>query len=278
MTGIVLSGVGVGTMLGAPIAGRLIQAYEWRFSFMLMGIFFLSLLVVAAQFLRRDPDKMGLLPYGVSTEKSSDMQEPNTDKHGLRLAEARKTRQFWMLFITYIFFGICQMAIMVHIVSHATDIGILELQAANILVVIGALIILGMIISGIIADRIGSKKSFCIALGILALALLWLQIADEMWAFYLFAVLFGFGAGGGIALMSTQTADLFGIHAHGAIMGVISFGYTIGCTIGPILAGRIFDTTGNYQIAFGIFAAVSIIGLLLIFRLKPLYRQETIQR
>jgi cyanate permease len=40
--------------------------------------------------------------------------------------------------------------------------------------------------------------------------------------------------------------------------------------IGPVLAGRLFDVAGNYNIAFWVTAAVSIIGIVLTMLLRPI--------
>ena len=52
MTGIVVAGVGVGTMIGPPAASQLVSVYGWRTSYIIMGGIFLVLFVLAAQFLR----------------------------------------------------------------------------------------------------------------------------------------------------------------------------------------------------------------------------------
>jgi len=50
---------------------------------------------------------------------------------------------------------------------------------------------------------------------------------------------------------------------------VTEFGWTLGSAIGPVLAGYIFDITGNYNLAFLIFAVVSIMALILVLLLRP---------
>ena len=72
MTGIVLSGVGAGVMIGPPLAGWLISAYDWRTSYLVIGIVAGVLLVIIAQFLRRDPSKVGQLPDGESILKQEE--------------------------------------------------------------------------------------------------------------------------------------------------------------------------------------------------------------
>lgn len=79
---------------------------------------------------------------------------------------------------------------------------------------------------------------------------------------------FGFGYGGLFVLESPIVAKLFGLSAHGAIMGSIGVSYMISGALGPVLAGRIFDITGSYQTAFLISAAASVIALILALLLR----------
>ena len=51
---------------------------------------------------------------------------------------------------------------LVHIVPHATDLGISAVTAASILATMGGVSIVGMIVMGIVADRIGNMQVFII--------------------------------------------------------------------------------------------------------------------
>ena len=69
---------------------------------------------------------------------------------------------------------------------------------------------------------------------------------------------------------STVVAELFGLKSHGLILGLISFGFTIGAAVGPLITGYLFDLTGNYQAAFMVCAALGVIGLILTAALRPI--------
>ena len=57
MTGIMLTGVGTGMFIIPPIASRLISIYDWRTVYLIMGSIALIVMVLSAQFLKRDPSK-----------------------------------------------------------------------------------------------------------------------------------------------------------------------------------------------------------------------------
>jgi len=167
-------------------------------------------------------------------------------------------------------FGISAQTIFVHIVPHTTDIGISATSAANILAVIGAGGTAGRIIIGGVADRIGNKLSLITIFVLLSIALLWLLAARSIWAFYLFAVLFGLAYGGWAALISVVVAELFGLISLGVVLGVVQIGVATGEAVGPVLAGKIFDITGSYQPAFIACLIFSVTAIILTLFLRPM--------
>ena len=262
ITGIVMAGTGLGTLVVPPVASRLIATYDWRISYIMMGSFVLVVLVSLSQLLRRDPSQMGQVPYGENREGG---QEVQLSGEGFYLSEAVYTGQFWLVFTINLCYGFLWLAIMVHIVPHATDLGISPISAANILAIIGGAGIVGRVAMGSIADRIGNKQAFIIGFILMSAVLFWLVTVTEIWMFYLFAIVTGIGT-----LGSPVTAELFGLRSHGLIYGVINLGYNIGAATGPLLAGYIFDMTGRYQVAFLVCAAFGIVGLVLTLLLRPI--------
>ena len=100
-------------------------------------------------------------------------------------------------------------------------------------------------------------------------ALLWLLVARELWMLYLFAALFAFGYACGPVLMPTIVAEVFGLSSHGALLGVVNFAATISCATGPVLAGWLFDITGDYTLAFLVTAGLAVAGLILAMLVLP---------
>jgi len=267
MTGIIASGVGFGTMIIPPVANWLISNYGWRTSYIIIAIVALVLIILAAQFLRRDPGQLGLSPYG-----ESEVQEngAGVETREFSLQGAIHTRQYWLfcatLFCSWFGIGI----ILAHIVIHATGLGISVASAANILAIIGGGGILGRITMGGIADRIGNKPALITSFMLMSVAFLWLLTTREVWMFYLFAIIFSFAYGAVSTLESPMVAELFGLSSHGAILGAIFFADSVGTAIGTVLAGMIFDITGSYQSAFLACVALSIMAIILVVFLRPI--------
>jgi len=274
MTGIVAIGTGIGVLVGPPVANWLISNYGWRTSYIIFGILVLAVVISVAQLLRRDPAGMGQLPYG--TNRGGERQL-NLGTDGLSLEEAVYTRQFWIVCAIFLCSGFCIFSIMVHIVPHATDLGISAASAASFLATIGGTSIVGNVVIGNIGDRMGNRQAFMIGFSLMSTALFWLVPTNGVWMLYLFSIIFGFAYGGIATLQSPLISELFGLNSHGLIFGVAGFGFTIGAAIGPFLVGHIFDITGSYQSAFLICASVGIAGLVSAVLLKPIKGKKQVE-
>jgi len=266
MTGIVTSGTGLGAMIMPPVANWLISSYDWRISYRIVGSIVLVFVLLAAQFLRRNPSRIGQLPYGADKVKEEGL---NLEVVGFSLREAIHSRQFWILCAMFLSWCFCLQAIMVHIVPHAIDMRISAASAATIMTIIGGLCIGGRLIMGGASDRIGNKLALIIGFIVTVIALSWVIVAKELWMLYLFAIIFGFAYGASIVVLSPMVAGLFGLRAHGVILGAVTFSATIGGAIGPLLTGHIFDITSSYHLAFLVCVALSVVSLILSWQLRP---------
>jgi MFS family permease len=255
MTGIVLAGGGMGSLFTPPIANGLIATYDWRLSYVIMGGLIFVIVVLGAQFLKRDPKEMGQIPHGYDGAKGLEVaslpESPSREK-------VVYNRQFWMVFATFFSFGFCAYLSIVHLAPHATDMGIASSEAAKILSTIGGAVILGRIGMGSLGDRIGNRRALILCFGLMSAAFFCLVLIGTKWMLFVFAGFLGFTWGGG-TLGPLLLAEIFGLRSLGGNVGVINLGYSFGAGVGPFLAGYLFDLTRSYQPAFlmGLFVALS---------------------
>ena len=255
MCGLAAAGVGVGTMLLPPLAGYLIASFGWRTSYIIIGLAVLVVVIISAQLLKRDPSQIGLSALGVS-EQHADSAAGHTFREALR------TRQFWLLSVVFLVMGVCLQTVLVHIVPHATDVGVAEVTAATIISVIGGVSIISKVGVGIVVDRLGNKPVAIMVTSLMFLSMIIIQLSDALGALYVFAVIFAFGYGGFAALQSPYVAELFGLKDHGAIFGFSMFILGAGA-FGPFVTGKIFDVTSSYRLAFVMLAILSFLSILL---------------
>ena len=269
ITGIVLSGMSLGSIIMPPLATWLITTYGWRTSYTIVGLIAMIVIISAAQFVKRDPTKIGQLPDG-RNEVEVKIKSLDLPAKNLSLRDAIHTRQFWTLCAVFGCLWFSAMAIWVHIVIHAIDLGISAISAANILAIMGGVGIASRILTGSLADKIGYKPALLIGFTLMSASFLWLLVAKELWALNLFAVIFGVGIAGLSVLEAPLIARLFGLGSLSVIMGSVEFASTTLSTPSSIVAGYIFDITGRYQLAFLICVGVSIMGFMLSLLLKPI--------
>jgi MFS family permease len=266
MTGIVKVGTGAGQFVVPLAASWLIVKYGWRWSFVIIGAAGGLILVVMAQYLRRDPAAKG--PMSSQGDVADTIEQAKETSIGF--AQALKTIQLWTICLVNFLLVFCLLIVMLHIVPHARDLGLAPLKAAGVLSTIGAVSMLGRFVCGLAIDRWGSKNIMATCFLLLMLGLAWLSVARQLWMLYLFAVIYGLAHGGFFTAISPLVAEWFGIESHGALFGiVVGFG-TTGGAVGPFLAGRLFDFSGSYTSTFWIIAAMAVISWGLLLSLRPL--------
>ncbi len=259
MTGIVAAGSGIGALIGPPVASRLIPIYGWRMSYAILGGITLFMVILSAQFIKRDPTQAGQVPYG---DNQIEPEGFKLRKEGLSLREAVYCSPFWVFFTTGFCYGYCVFAIMVHITPHAIESGIPTVRAAGILATIGGAGILGKIFLGRVGDLIGNRYILILGFILMSIALICLVPAKVTWMLFSIAGIFGFAYGGITVSHSPLLAQLFGLRSHGLIFGVFGISVSWGGAVGPLVTGYLFDMSNSYQIAFLVCAVVSLTGIL----------------
>jgi nitrate/nitrite transporter NarK len=131
------------------------------------------------------------------------------------VAEAIRTRHFWLLFIVYGLTSIGSFLVSLHQLAFAVDRGFDPLYAAFV-VGLGSLLALpGVILTGTISDYIGREGAAILAYVIsiigVAAALL-IDSADQHLLFWVHACFFGITWGARGPAVTAKTADLFGDH------------------------------------------------------------------
>jgi MFS family permease len=239
-----------------------------------IGISGMILLILISRLLRRDPEEMRLY----SKEKTSSKIDPKVFKGiDLSFGQAIRTHQFWLIFIVNFALVYCLLIVLVHIVPFARDLGVSATKAAGVLSTIGGVSMLGRFATGLFIDRFNSRLAMIFCFVLLIFTLLWLQIADKLWMIYLFAACYGIAHGGFFTAISPIVAEYFGIGAHGVLFGAIVFSGCFGGSVGPILAGHIFDVTGSYSPAFWLSTFIALLGLGFILLLKPIRKCGNVQ-
>jgi OFA family oxalate/formate antiporter-like MFS transporter len=258
--GIVMAGGGLGGLISPPLITWLIYTYSWREAFLFVGTGVFFLVILSAQFLKRDPAVIGQVAYGQETGQT--IKEPSS-VFGLSVKQALQTKKFWILAFVIFCNGFCSVTILVHIVPYAIDRGFSPESAALILSFMNIAIPVGSIIMGLIADKIGGRKVFITSVTLLLTIIFLLLPIKVPLLLGLVVAILSFGSGGVAVMQSSLVADLFGMKSHGAVLGCIIFTLVLGGAAGTYIAGSIFDSTGGYQWVFSLCGILIILAIIM---------------
>lgn len=252
--GLAIASIGVSGVL-ILLMNWLIEQYGWRNALVVAGLGMWIICVPASLVLRHRPEDYGQTPDGAPEQKAAiaDPQNVNSVKGqhtGLRTVEAVKTREFWLIASGATASATGINAVGVHVMPSLLSIEIPRGMASFLAALVVMSSIAGRLGFGWLGDRFNKRYLFGIALFMQATALLVLAYSHSLWQAVTFAVLFGPGYGGVTTLRFSIQAEYFGRRAFGSIQGLLSGIHTIGTIIGPVFVGWLYDTKGNYTLAW----------------------------
>jgi MFS family permease len=273
--GIAASGSRSGQAAFAPLSAFLISAFNWRYAYLITGLLTWIIVLPLSRFMKKDPRDIGALPDGAEqhsgTLKSTDKIFTPESKD-LTLSQALRKRNYWYMMPMWLFSGVAAMMLLTHIVPHAIDMNISPMKASTIITIIGIVALPSGIFIGRLVDIVGAKIPMIVFSLFWAVAIVNFIWAKELWHFYLIAGIIGFCTSGIAITITTLTVNAFGKGNIGKIMASLDAIHSIGATIGPLVGGLVYDTFGNYNLAF-LLAAIGLVisGLAIIsFRTKPI--------
>lgn len=239
--GVAVAGVGVGTLVGAPLAAALIRAIGWRGTFVAFAIGGATLMVLAGLVAERGP----------AASQAARLQP---------LGELLRIRAFGVLYGASLLVTFGLFVPFVFIVSYAEGRGIGKVAAATLVGLIGGASIIGRLGLGTLAVRFGATRLYRLSFLVMGLShLIWLVAGDRYPLLVLYAIVLGVGYGGFIAISPAVVADRFGLEGMGGILGTLYTSAAVGSLLGPPLAGLLFDELGD-AVAIAAAAAVSLAG------------------
>lgn len=241
------TGASLGQLVLVPIAMALILNSNWRTAYLILAAaMLLTAIPPIFLVLGRDRPKE-------STDTASEHGKVAAEAKPFALAhwsEACKTVPFWQLAGSYFVCGYTVTTITVHLASYVTDQGYPEMTAARVLAITGGVNVFGILIIGAMADRFSRKNPLALTYFIRGFSYFLLLYVQSLWGIYFFSVLIGLSLLATIPPTSALTGDFFGRENVGTIFGFITLSHQIGSAVSSYTGGKLFDLTGNYQLAF----------------------------
>jgi len=147
-----------------------------------------------------------------------------------------------------------------HFVAYTTDFGTTAVNGAYALATVGIAGLAGGLGFGFLADKFGRRPLLSIAFLIRAIGYVVLVLANALPMAILGIVIIGSSWTSVIALTGTVSSDEFGLRKLGTIIGTMFAVMPLGASSAVWLAGRIYDSTGSYDIALWISLGMGLLG------------------
>jgi|TARA_B110000196_G_C21012481_1_gene598624 MFS family permease len=156
---------------------------------------------------------------------------------------------------------------LVHIVSHASDLGYTAAHGARMLSILLGCAFVSRLFFGWFSDRIGGLRTILIGSIMQAVVLSFFIWNTELVTLYVLSALFGAVFGGIVPAYAMSVRDIFPARNAGGYIGVVLLFGTVGMAAGGWLGGLINDLTGYYKYAFATGLVSNVINLIIIIAL-----------
>ena len=275
------------------LLGWLMNLYSWRTVAFLAGIGIFVIVIPLSLILRHRPEQYGYLPDGEDPNATSvpppedDLasvaaaregpsaarghRRPSSTKvqwpeYDFGVKEALLTFAFWMLILGTGARALAMTAIVLHEVKYLTDVrGISLVQASAALGATVSISLIGRLGFGILGDYFEKRYLLIVTILFQAVGIYILAGATTMPRVWLFVVVYGIAYGGAIPLYMAIVGDYFGRKNFATIRGYMQLFQIPTTVLGSVFAGWVYDTTGNYQVAFTTFIVALLVGTAFLF-------------
>ena len=273
--GLAYAGSNIGGAILVPLVAWLtLELGSWRRAVMAIGVGGVALLLPFAAGLVRPPRPEERpaeeeAPRDAHPAAPAPAAEALGSPDDLTLAQALRTRSFWILGFSLASFFAYFVAMIEHMVAYFSDSGLDDLAAAwrgGAAIAIGVLSKIGF---GLVADRLPERTSLLVDYALLALSsllLLALPLAEGLLP--LFLVVYGVSTAARDVVYPLIITHAFGARHLAEIYGALMVVLPVGA-LGSIFAAQVFDRSGSYAPAFATFAALNIASLAALAFVRP---------
>ena len=254
--GITLAGPGTAAIVLPLLMQSVIADYGWRMGFVTLAVLALV--------------PWPLVYFWLKPRAGQADLDTGANVPGMGRREALRTRTFWTLAIGFAATAVACSALVVHMVPMLRDAGLEPAHAARVASLIGIGVIVARLGIGWLVDYMFAPyvaaAIFLVTAGGCALLMTAGAVAAPQAAF-----LIGFALGAEVDLLAFLTSRYFGLRHYGFIYATLYACFWLSSSLGPAMAGRLFDRYGDYQATLAAVIALMVFGALASVSL-PRYR------
>ena len=265
-------GIPIGAIVFVPLTQIFIDEWGWQTAWIVLACIGIGVIApLAAIFVRRQPEDMGLLPDGDAATPADGNAggAPAASAAALEYswtpAQALRSPTFWSLVAVFSMVSLAVGTVAVHRIADFTDRGfdttLISWATAFDAVCAGA----ATFAFGRLVSRVAARFLGAVGFGLLAIASVMTIYAQSDATMFGSMAIFGLGIGGMMFLQNFIWADYFGREYVGSIRGISMPINLIVGGIGAPIAGYAHEWTGTYTamwwIGVGLMAASALLLL-----------------
>ena len=254
VVGLLTAASATGQLIFLPLLGWLAQERGWRYVSLTVAIATLAVVPLVLVFVRNRPEDIGTRAYGATEDDPPALSRGNPIATAFRgLTMASGNRNFWLLAATFFICGASTNGLIgTHLIPAGVDHGMAVVTAASLLAVIGIFDVVGTTISGVLTDRVDSRKLLFAYYGLRGLSLLYLPLAfgSPNFGLILFIVFYGLDWVATVPPTIAIASQTFGRASGPIVYGWVFTAHQLGAATVASAAGVIRTVTGGYELAF----------------------------
>jgi MFS family permease len=242
---------GLASPIFIPLAGWLVPRLGWRGTVLALGLVQLAVAVpLHGLVVRRHPEDLGLRPDGEAAPEAPRARLPG----GLTLRAALRRPAFWTLTVAASASMLAASALLAHQVAYLIGRGYAGVLAATVAGAVGLASLPGRFVLNVLSDRVGPRGLLALCYAAQAAGVAALLLASSTAWLVAYAAVYGAGFGAVSPLRASVMAEQFGRRAYGSVTAAQGVPAALCAGLGPLLAGRLYDALGTYQLAFALAA------------------------
>lgn len=248
--GLALIGTGISGAMVKILAAYVMGEYGWRAAYVAVGALpMLIALPIGMLYFRDidDPKAAGRVQRLKQLHNDANVTSP---KYGLTLKQALMDWRFWLLAAIFVPLSFAIGGPIPNMETLFGSKGFNTMDAVFLASCLGYAVFFGRLLGGFLLDHIWAPAVACVLLMLPAMSM-HLMSADVLSynTALLSVVLLGVAAGMEYDLLAYLVSRYFGIRSYAAIYGCLYAFFGFGAGFGPAVFGRIFESTGSYNIA-----------------------------
>ena len=253
-----VAGNAVGQLVIVMALAAVLVSLDWRWSFTVLGIANLAVLVPLVYLAVRDRP-----PEDDARPNSPTARAITPPDSALSLGRTLTSPQLALLVAIYMICGFQDFFVTIHIVAFARDQGVGSVLAGNLLALMGLMGLLGVLASGLLADAFGAVRPTVICFLIRMFIFAFIIFDQSTASIFVFGLLYGLTFLITAPLTVVFVGNIFGTARLGTLAGSISMAHQFAGGAGAFFGAWIFDNRGSYDDMFRLLLILSVAAAVL---------------